>query len=100
MTQHLPRGANLVAVLDQSSSARGEVFRVIHDGVSGAQGSGKAGNINNGVQLGQIHEFQVNSPRRHGEHGGMRSKDFILFWSCMKTGEKASILILSVLGAS
>ncbi len=55
MAQHLARVAHLVAVLNQSGAAVGQIAGVLHNGGGGAQGSGKAGNIDDGVQLRKIH---------------------------------------------
>ena len=52
MAQHLARGANLVAILNEGRTAGGEFPGIVHDGTRGAQRRSKTGNINDGVELG------------------------------------------------
>ena len=52
VAQHFARGADLVAILNESGASSGDFAGILHDGSSGAQRRSKTGNINDGVELG------------------------------------------------
>ena len=52
MAQHLACRADLVAILNESCAAGGELAGVVDDSSRGTQGRGEAGNINDSVEPG------------------------------------------------
>src|SRR5581483_3826080 len=67
VAEHLARAAYLVAVLDEGCAPSEQIARVLHDGRGSAQRRRKAGDIDDGVQLGKFHGELPISPQRQGD---------------------------------